>query len=734
VSALGAETLPVAAYEVVPFELVFPETSPATLRPLVRLHLTIARAELAPVTFAVRSHTHAREVTARIIAPRNGRAVLPAEQIDLRVVKVWEQSSGRATAADEKDMFRVPELLLTDDLIDPVERWEGNVYTAPRFPDALRTELLPGQMKQFWLTVRAAAETESGTYVGAIELCSRGTPFLRVPLAVTVLPYVLPEPGKIYSIYFRPRVSAEPLANFHHMPKERYLAELRSLKAHGFNSLIVYEGDPACITEAYRRIESVGFSGPIVFTSRGAEAQQQVVKLTQKSGKDAWLYGIDEPGAKQEARHVELCRQIHAAGGKVMTALRTDMCRRLDRHSPLDWANLSHVYIPSTVVSREYAGRPETRNHPVRHQLETHYWQSWSERPLANRVNTGFYLWRSGLDGAAPFCTAAFQKCLPYHEDVRGFPPQEPKRRMRVFATYYPGDPEPTPTLQYEALREGIDDLRYLRLADDLMRAIEREGPAAVDKLQVARTRLKQILDPFFYKAVPSAGHFAWARSSLVLLIAYLRGDTDGLRAPLLRPTLTRAKRFTVGPSVGNECADVMIQEGSRESRGRTNWFAVGVVGENIRRRALLRFELPPVPPNARVRRAALTMSPCGIYAPNRPRRALIAVHRVLAPWSEDECTWSERVSGGPWNSPGGDFAGEPESEAEADKQYGKVSWDLTRTVQAWYGAPSTNHGLLLKLSSEDASQYRNAHLFASSDTTNSSNYRWWPSLLVEME
>ena len=319
---------------------------------------------------------------------------------------------------------------------------------------------------------------------------------------------------------------------------------------------------------------------------------------------------------------------------------------------------------------------------------------------------------------------------------MRGFPPAKPTRRFKVFNTYYPAQGEPVPTLQYEALREGIDDVRYLRLAHDLMARLE---DAEAAKRSVAEAALKRILDPFFYRSVPTAGHFEWARGSLVALIAFLRGDTEELRLPELRPTLTRDKRFAAGRPVGGTCAEAWIQEGDAANRSGGNWFSVGALAEGARRRALIRFELPAVPPQTKIDKATLSLYAYGVSRPKAPHDTKMAVHRVLVSWTVTECTWLERSKGVAWSQPGASGPAEdiaPQSEGEADTVglYLPMTFDVTESVRAWYRDPDSNHGLLVKLVTEDGTQYRNAHIFASSCTTTASHFRCWPSLTVETE
>ena len=56
-----------------------------------------------------------------------------------------------------------------------------------------------------------------------------------------------------------------------------------------------------------------------------------------------------------------------------------------------------------------------------------------------------------------------------------------------MFATYYPAQGKLTPTLQYEGLREGIDDVRYLQLASTLMARLDETDAASAGMLPKRR-------------------------------------------------------------------------------------------------------------------------------------------------------------------------------------------------------------------------------------------------------
>ena len=68
--------------------------------------------------------------------------------------------------------------------------------------------------------------------------------------------------------------------------------------------------------------------------------------------------------------------------------------------------------------------------------------------------------------------------------------------------TVYPGDPNPIPTTQWEALREGIDDIRYLTTLFRVLDALRIRNPALAEQLEArVNTDLAKYTDVSTYAA-----------------------------------------------------------------------------------------------------------------------------------------------------------------------------------------------------------------------------------------
>ena len=124
------------------------------------------------------------------------------------------------------------------------------------------------------------------------------------------------------------------------------------------------------------------------------------------------------------------------------------------------------------------------------------------------------------------FTLMAFHKGLPYHTDVRMQQRYGKNVPLLMFCTAYPSQEGPVPTLLWEDYREGITDMRWIRLYEKL----DRESNGAL-----GRETLNRVLQPFYYRGesnkslpefnrknagVPSMPAFEEARGELIRAVA----------------------------------------------------------------------------------------------------------------------------------------------------------------------------------------------------------------------
>lgn len=137
-----------------------------------------------------------------------------------------------------------------------------------------------------------------------------------------------------------------------------------------------------------------------------------------------------------------------------------------------------------------------------------------------------------------------------------------------------------------------------------------------------------------------------------------------------------------------------------------------GQNSQNLRRRALVAFDLSAIPAGSVINSVTLNL----FMEQGGAGPASYGVHRVLATWGEGDsnagspggngapaspgdATWTSRFfgSGQNWASPGGDFAGASASTLlGASAAYAWSSGQMTSDVQAWLDGAATNAGWVL--------------------------------------
>ncbi len=124
-----------------------------------------------------------------------------------------------------------------------------------------------------------------------------------------------------------------------------------------------------------------------------------------------------------------------------------------------------------------------------------------------------------------------------------------------------------------------------------------------------------------------------------------------------------------------------------------------------FRRRAVLRFDLSTIPPDATINTASvlLTIRANNLSSGSRD----FNLHKIDSdrPWVETEVTWDDYIDSTPWTSGGGDYAGTASVSLELKASppphsAGQQTWSspqLATDAQGFLSSPSTNQGWLLK-------------------------------------
>ena len=497
-----------------------PDAYPADGQAGAPVRIVMAKDEYEPGSFLVWANRGANNVKLTLSAFKNEKGeVFPAENLDLKVIKVWYQNRNAWFSYFGDTGFKlVPELLLNDENLIRVdtaraanyarirengkvrEQWlnppreisrvhfdchrGGDQFACmrPGFEDAdtLQPVALPaGAFKQFFLTAHATKETKAGVYRGSVDVGG-----CEVPVEIRVLDFVLPKP----MCYFDDN---QPfLVNFYNyecfgmfmelnggdleLTKKQAAAVLKDHAAHGQDvnwlrwSMLEAEG-----VDYQRMSDDAGYNknvlcGTVPLSTQGGSAVERDAAIERAARAMKRQYGEretfvaygDEPPAWWLQKTRKDLEMVQSHGFKLILAGSDNVYRKSGYQ--YDWHNIAKVAEDdsSTSLWNQFGNKPRVAWYSAQHV--------GTEDPDFNRRQNGMAAY---LSGYSCHCNYAHH-FGSYNDDSEGYKPM-------VFT--YGQAKGVIDTLQWEGFREGMDDIRYATALVKLARA------AAADKKNVRR-------------------------------------------------------------------------------------------------------------------------------------------------------------------------------------------------------------------------------------------------------
>lgn len=447
-----------------------------------------------PVSFVIRSGdadlkdvmVEVTDLKAQIIdnSGKTETAILPKDNIDIRVVKCWYQAG--VGLADTEHKTLTPELLLHDDDLVRVdyERQVNIVRNKETVNDSqrLRPFLLPKrQNKQIWLTAHFEDRVPPGKYKGDLIIKIGDRPAKKMVLNLEVLPFILPEPMLDYALYYEGMLSGSmaPEINAAMKTEKQMKAELTDMKEHGLTNATVWHRvskDRTKWIEDWKRLEKtldlrkeIGWDKkPLLYLDwktsfredRNAYSEKikKIQEIAQKKGiEDVYIYGVDEVSGKTLLDLINgSYKQVNALKAKTFVAGFAGGFLEFP-DNPIDLYVIAGPIV-NTAPKDIYQGATSEQIAMVKTSGKKVYIygnpQAGLEQPETYRKNFGFELVKSHADGALDY---AYQTGGTLWNDF-----DNPGLRYHVMA--YPTIEKPIPTVQWEGWREGVNDVRYLTL------------------------------------------------------------------------------------------------------------------------------------------------------------------------------------------------------------------------------------------------------------------------------
>ncbi len=172
-------------------------------------------------------------------------------------------------------------------------------------------------------------------------------------------------------------------------------------------------------------------------------------------------------------------------------------------------------------------------------------------------------------------------------------------------------------------------------------------------------------------------------------------------------------RQYVIYPATGHGAHQVRLQQnlngytGARDTYLTTFWGdnpAVPhgdatdlLVGYDGRRKALLKFDLSPIPDGIVLKAAKMTVH----RLQYRSVSISLSAYEALRSWQDSEATWDWASQGQAWSVPGAEGLGSDRANAAeyivpTVQLAGPYSFNLKDLVERWLAVPGSNHGLVL--------------------------------------
>jgi hypothetical protein len=350
----------------------------------------------------------------------------------------------------------------------------------------------------FWLRVTASQDVTDGQYTVVVVIRSQQKQPVRLPLRVTVYPFRLQKPpDKRWLMYSDSYLLGQ-------MSDEQLLAVLKHMQDYGIDGLTelpigeidisalaqgVVRYHPEPLLRWHRLLQQAGLRGPHtigtfieeqVVAQLGIQADlnrewpqplreamqniaRTVVKTLEPHGIDWLFYAWDEPTA-DNVRAIEQYRNWREGGAGTYVTVARDAYLAAAR-----W--LTHPCFATDVINLPNAA--EWARRQCRRRQQQFYWYGsgcylfQEGRMLPNRYLAGWLFWKTKADGQVSW-TFLRPHLDPFNDfDGSLVNSVEPKDQCTVYPLFTrPNDPASIagiiPTIQWEALREGVQDYCYL--------------------------------------------------------------------------------------------------------------------------------------------------------------------------------------------------------------------------------------------------------------------------------
>lgn len=451
-------------------ERIYPNSVPEAADVERRCTTFAAPGEYEPVSVAVRALRDLEAVRVKLGDLTGDAGRIPAESLEIRKVRCWPQRIGSSWSTEYQVM---PELL---ELFESVD-------------------IAADQTQEFWLTIHVPDAAAAGNYAGPVRVTVDDGGEWETTLGLQVLPFRLARAERPVGMYWRDE-QWEP---------ERLDKELRDMVEHGVTAVTLSRAptienvdgklvaDTSELLAFLQHLKQLGIEGPIPyypgldglvrrafpegdFDAQYVEAIRQLEEVSSRDDTPKLLhYPVDEIGNSDERgeKAAHLCSLTAQVPGA------TSYITVNNYEAGEKWGDSFDIWCGNI----EYTADQEQRL-LERGKRYMRYGPAYLNSCRKARNSSGFGFYRRPAEAHYYWHYQAFNRD-PFN-DFDG--------TARDWCAAYPGPDGPIPTLDWEAIREGIDDLRYIATLKQLAAQAENGNAAQRQAAARARDELKQVL------------------------------------------------------------------------------------------------------------------------------------------------------------------------------------------------------------------------------------------------
>jgi hypothetical protein len=428
--------------------------------------------EYEPVVVALRALRPLKGVRTEVGALAGpGGETISASALDVRSVRCWPQRIGSSWSHDWRVL---PELLEKIDAVD----------------------VNSDCTQEFWITIHVPERAKPGEYRGPLRILTADGQRWETTLQLEVLPFTLAPAERVVGMYWRDQAGGPELLD----------RQVRDMVEHGMRVVTISRSpkvsnvDGKLVVDAsellafLRRLRQLGLTGPIPYNNSFEGLLKrafpkgdfdnlyvELIRELEKVSSDPTAikllyYPVDEIGNADERGHKahDLCALIAKVPGA------TSYITVNNYKAGEKWGDTFDIWCGNIDYTLEQEQRLLARG-----KRYFRYGSAYLNDCRKARNSCGFGFYRRPAEAMYYW----------HYQALTGNPFDDFDGDARDWCAVYPGaDGTLIPTMDWESLREGVDDLRYIATLKQLAARAEKGNETQKQAAAKARAELAAVL------------------------------------------------------------------------------------------------------------------------------------------------------------------------------------------------------------------------------------------------